>query len=75
MSDKIKKKDELAKGCLIYKLEIAYNEDKDTIEYICESVNKESFSGPIDSSWDYLENYFDDEDFKMLDSLYEVGEA
>ena len=46
-----------------------------TIEYICESVSKESFSGPINASWDYLEEYFDEEDFKMLDSLYEVGEA
>ena len=75
MSDKINKKDKLAKGCLIYKLEIAYNEDKDTIEYVCESVSKESFSGPINASWDYLEEYFDEEDFNMLDSLYEVGEA
>ena len=55
MSDKINKKDKLAKGCLIYKLEIAYNEDKDTIEYVCESVSKERFSGPINASWDYFE--------------------
>ena len=76
MSSKIdSKKKKLAKGCLIYRLEIAYNEDKDTVEYVCESVDKEGFSGPIDSSWDYLENYFDEEDFKLLDSLYEVGEA
>ena len=63
------------KGMLIYKLEIAYNEDRGTIEYICETIDKEGFSGPIDCSWEYLENYFDDEDLKMMDSLYEVGEA
>ena len=76
MSDKLnEKKSKLAKGCSIYKLEIAYNEDKGTIEYICETIDKEGFSGPIDCSWEYLEDYFDEEGFALLDSLYEVGEA
>ena len=76
MSDKLNnKKSKLAKGCLVYKLEIAYNEDKDCVEYICETIDKEGFSGPIDCSWEYLEDYFDEEDFRMMDSLYEVGEA
>jgi hypothetical protein len=76
MSDKLnKKKSKLAKGCLIYKLEIAYNEKKDSVEYICETIDKEGFSGPIDCSWEYLEDYFDEEGFELLDSLYDVGEA
>ena len=76
MSDKInKKKSKLSKGCLVYRLEIAYNEDKDCVEYICETIDKEGFSGPIDCSWEYLEDYFDEEDLRMLDSLYEVGES
>lgn len=76
MSDKLdKKKRKLAKGCYVYKLEIAYNEDKDSVEYICETVDKEGFSGPIDCSWEYLTDYFDEEDMALLDSLYDVGEA
>ena len=76
MSDKLdKKKSKLAKGCLVYKLEIAYNEENDCVEYICETIDKKEFSGPVDSSWDYLEDYFDEEDFSMMESLYEVGEA
>ena len=76
MSSKLdNKKKKLAKGCLVYKLEIAYNEDKDCVEYICETIDREGFSGPIDCSWQYLEDYFDEEGLQLLDSLYDVGEA
>ena len=76
MSDKLnEKKRKLSKGCLVYKLEIAYNEEEGTIEYICETIDKEGFSGPLDSNWDYLTDYFDEEDMAMMESLYEVGEA
>ena len=75
MSNIDNKKKKLAKGCLIYKLEIAYNEESDTVEYICETIDKESFTGPTDSNWDYLTDYFDEEDIAMMDSLYDVGEA
>tara|TARA_R110001583_G_scaffold193983_1_gene363826 strand:+ start:214 stop:438 length:225 start_codon:yes stop_codon:yes gene_type:complete len=71
----INKKKKLSKGCLVYKLEIAYNKDTDTVQYICESIDKEGFTGPVDTNWDYLEDYFDDEDIQVMDSLYEVGEA
>ena len=41
MSDKLDdKKSKLAKGCLVYKLEIAYNKEEGTVEYICESVDE-----------------------------------
>jgi hypothetical protein len=76
MSNKIdSKKKKLDKGCLVYKLEIAYSEDSGIVEYICESIDKEGFSGPIDISWQYMEEYFDEEDLRMMDSLYDVGEA
>ena len=75
MSNIDNKKKKLAKGCLIYKLEIAYDEDKDSVEYICETIDREGFSGPIDCSWEYLEDYFDEEGLQLLDSLYDVGEA
>jgi len=76
MSDKLDdKKKKLAKGCSVYRLEIAYNKEEGTVEYICETIDEESFSGPIDSSWDYLTDYFDEEDLDVLDNLYEVGEA
>lgn len=75
MSEIDNKKKKLAKGCLIYRLEIAYNEKDDTVEYICESIDEAGLNGPIDSSWDYLHDYFDEEDLKLMDELYEVGEA
>ena len=75
MSEIDNKKKKLAKGCLIYKLEIAYDDKRDTVEYICETIDREGFSGPIDHSWQYLEDYFDEEGFNLLDSLYDVGEA
>ena len=75
MSEIDNKKKKLAKGCLIYKLEIAYDDKRDTVEYICETIDREGFSGPIDCSWEYLEDYFDEEGLNLLDSLYDVGEA
>ena len=75
MSEIDNKKKKLAKGCLIYKLEIAYDDKRDTVEYICETIDREGFSGPIDCSWQYLEDYFDEEGLQLLDSLYDVGEA
>lgn len=59
----------------IYKLEIAYNEKSGSIEYITESVYEESNGGPIDTNWDYIEDYWDEETLKIFDTLYEVGEA
>ena len=78
MSDKLdKERKKLPKGTLIYKLEIAVNPEKGTVEYIVEGFDEvgESDARALDSSWDYLEDYFDEEDFRMMDSLYEVGEA
>ena len=75
MSNIDNKKKKLAKGCLIYKLEIAYDDKRDAVEYICETIDREGFSGPIDCSWEYLEDYFDEEGLQLLDSLYDVGEA
>ena len=72
MSDNKKKP---PKGCLVYKLEIAYNEKDGTVEHICESVDNNGFRGPMDVNWDYIEDYFDEEDLAMMDSLYDVGEA
>lgn len=68
------KKKKLPKGCLVYKLEIAYSEDG-SVEHILESVDKSGFRGPIDVSWEYIEEYFDEDDLAMMDSLYDVGEA
>ena len=76
MSNKInKKKNKLSKGCVVYKLEIAFNKKDKTIEYICETMDDDAIIGPIDYSWEYLEEYFDEEDIAMMDSLYDVGES
>ena len=70
-----KDKKQLDDTTLIYKLKIAYNEKTGIVEYITESICKESPAGPIDSSWDYMEDYWDDETLKIFESLYEVEEA
>jgi|TARA_Y100000401_G_C8220439_1_gene173000 hypothetical protein len=59
----------------IYKLEIAYNEDNGVIEYISESIVKDSNAGPIDTNFDYIEEYWDEETLKLFDCLYEVAES
>ena len=59
----------------IYNLEIAYNEKTGSIEYITESIAQEEPVGPIDTSWDYIEDYWDIDTLKLFDYLYEVGEA
>ena len=63
------------KGNLIYTLEIVYNEKGDTIEHICEGVSTSNPVGPIDANFDFIEDYFDMETFKLLEELYIVGEA
>ena len=63
------------KGNLIYTLEIVYDEKSDTIQHICESVSTSNPIGPIDSNFDFIEDYFDIETFKLLEELYIVGEA
>ena len=63
------------KGKLVYTLEIVYDEEKGTIEHIAEGISEAAPTGPIDSNFDYLEEYFDMETFKLLEQLYVVGEA
>ena len=78
MSDKLKKeRKKLPKGCIVYTLEIAVNPEEGTVEYIVEGIDEvgAKIPGPIDSSWDYLEDYFDEEDIKVLDEMYIVGES
>jgi len=60
---------------LIYKLEIVYDKNGETVEHICEGITTSNPVGPIDSNFDYLEEYFDIETFKLLDDLYIVGES
>ena len=72
-----KQRKKLKDGCLVYTLEIAVNPDEGTVEYIVEAIDEvgEVIPGPIDSNWNYLEDYFDEEDFDVLDKLYDVGES
>ena len=63
------------KGKLIYTLEIVYDEKKGTIEHIAEGIATANPIGPINSNFDYIEEYFDMETFKLLEELYVVGEA
>ena len=63
------------KGNLIYTLEIVYNQDKGTVEHIAEGIASTHPVGPINSNWDFIEEYFDLETLKMLEDLYIVGES
>tara|TARA_Y100000310_G_C20515992_1_gene731219 strand:+ start:701 stop:910 length:210 start_codon:yes stop_codon:yes gene_type:complete len=60
---------------LIYTLEIVYNKNGDTIEHICEGIATSTPIGPIDSNFDFIEEYFDMETFRLLEDLYIVGES
>tara|TARA_R100001594_G_scaffold111728_1_gene146549 strand:+ start:772 stop:1008 length:237 start_codon:yes stop_codon:yes gene_type:complete len=78
MSNKLdKERDKLPKGTLVYKLEIAVNPKEGSVEYIVEGFDEIGADkiGPIDSNWDYLEDYWDEEDMKVLEDLYIVGES
>lgn len=78
MSDKLKKeRKKLEKGCVIYTLEIAFDPEKGTVEYIVEGFDEigDSKIGPLDSNWDYLESYFDEETLDIFNYLYEVAET
>jgi hypothetical protein len=63
------------KDCLIYRLEIKYNEKTGIIEYITETIVDSQDRGPIDTNFDYIEEHFDEEDLKLLERLYIVGES
>tara|TARA_R100000008_G_C3584107_1_gene170793 strand:- start:1399 stop:1638 length:240 start_codon:yes stop_codon:yes gene_type:complete len=79
MSDKLdKERKKLPKGCIIYKLEIAVNPKEGSVEYIVEGFDETGEAvemGPIDSNWDYLEDYFDEETLNIFNYLYEVAES
>ncbi|QDP57652.1 MAG: hypothetical protein Unbinned3338contig1000_28 [Prokaryotic dsDNA virus sp.] len=63
------------KGNLIYTLEIIYNVEEGTVEHIAEGIATVNPVGPIDSNFEFLDDYFDLDTLKMLDELYIVGEA
>ena len=77
MSDKLdKERKKLPKGTLVYKLEIAVNPKEGSVEYIVEGFDEVGGDvGPIDSSWDYLEDYWDEETLDIFNNLYEVAES
>jgi|TARA_R110000824_G_scaffold9859_2_gene43639 hypothetical protein len=62
-------------NCFIYRLEIKYNEKTGIVEHITECIVESEDKGPINTNWDYLEEYWDSETLNMLCSLYEVAEA
>ena len=78
MSDKLdKERKKLPKGCIVYKLEIAVNPEEGSVEYIVEGFDEigGKMPGPIDSNWDYLEEYWDEETMSIFNNLYEVAES
>ena len=57
------------KGKLIYTLEIVYDEKKGTIEHVAEGIATANPIGPIDSNFDFIEDYFDMETFNLVSSF------
>ena len=56
-----------------YKLTVVYDEAEDDIKFLSEEIERDKRYFEVGTL--YLEDYFDEEDFRMMDSLYEVGEA
>ena len=78
MSNKLdKERKKLPKGTLVYKLEIAVNPKEGSVEYIVEGFDEigAEDTGPIDSNWEYLEEYWDEETLDIFENMYEVGES
>ena len=59
----------------IYTLTIAYNEEKEEIEYISEEIEGGSDSVLQEYGVINLSEYFDEDDLKFVAGCYIVGEA
>ena len=70
-----KERTKFKKGTLIYTLEIAFHPDDGTVEYIVEAIDQTDEVSPVNSNFNYIEEYFDEEDFELLESIYEIGET
>ena len=70
-----KERTKLKKGTLVYTLEIAFHPEDGTVEYIVEAIDQTDEVSPVNSNFNYIEEYFDEEDFELLESIYEIGET
>ena len=75
-----KERKKLPIGTLVYTLEIAVNPKEGTVEYIVEGLEEISdASGPINiesiPTHVDISDYFDDEDMKLLEDVYIIGES
>ena len=76
-----KERKKLKNGSLVYTLEIAFNPDEGTIEYIVEGLEEVSdvSIGAINYSempaFIDIEDYFDDEDIELIGDIYIIGNS
>tara|TARA_R100001530_G_scaffold9010_1_gene9212 strand:- start:217 stop:402 length:186 start_codon:yes stop_codon:yes gene_type:complete len=59
----------------IYTLTIAYNEDKEEIEYICEEIEDDEPTVVVERGTIDVDDYFDEEGLELISGCYIVGEA
>ena len=59
----------------VYTLTIAYNEEKEEIEYITEGIEGNATSVLEEHGVVDLGDYFDEDDLKIIAGSYIVGEA
>jgi len=59
----------------IYTLVIAYNDDKEEIEYISEEIEGDSESVLQEYGIVKMEDYFDEDELEFVKGCYIIGEA
>ena len=59
----------------VYTLTIAYNEEKEEIEYICEEITDDKVDVTIEYGSMVLNDYFDEEGLELISGCYIIGET
>ena len=59
----------------VYTLTIAYNEEKEEIEYVCEEIIDDKVDITIERGTMVLNDYFDEEGLELIAGCYIMGEA
>ena len=59
----------------IYTLTIAYNDETEEIEYICEEIEDDEPTVVVERGTIDVDDYFDEEGLELISGCYIVGEA
>ena len=59
----------------VYTLTIAYNEETEEVEYICEEIANDKVNVTMEYGSMVLNDYFDEEGLELISGCYIIGEA